>query len=100
MEIKDKPGLANVVVDYLSRLGPEATSSEELPIDDSFPNEQLLAISQHATLCYADLVNFKVCRFVRMYKVLMITNPSVVVVVPNKLSKQVLTAILNVLKIA
>ena len=34
---------------------------------------------------------------VRMYKVLMITNPSVVV--PNRLSKQVLTAVLNVLKL-
>ena len=37
-------------------------------------------------------------RFVRMYKVLMITNPSVVVV-PNMLSKQVLTTVLNVLKL-
>ena len=35
---------------------------------------------------------------VRMYKVLMITNPSVVVV-PNRLSKQVPTAVLNVLKL-
>jgi len=34
---------------------------------------------------------------VRMYKVLMITNPSVVV--PNRLSKQGLTAVLNVLKL-
>ena len=34
-----------------------------------------------------------------MYKVLMITNPGVVVVVPNRLSKQVLTVILNVLKL-
>jgi len=46
LEIKDKAELVNVVADDLSCLGPEATSSEELPIDDSFPNEQLLAISQ------------------------------------------------------
>jgi len=30
-----------VVVDRLSRLGPESTSSKELPIDDSFSDEQL-----------------------------------------------------------
>jgi len=39
---------------------------------------------------------------VRMYKVLMITNPSiiVIVVVPNRLSKQVLTVVLKYLKTA
>jgi len=49
------------VADHLSRLAPEATPREELPIDDSFPDEQLLAISHQATPRYADLVNFKVC---------------------------------------
>jgi len=43
--IKDKARLANVVADHLSRLGPEATPSEELPIDISFPDEQLFTIS-------------------------------------------------------
>jgi len=33
-----------MVVDHLSRLGPKATPNEELPIDDSFSDEQLLAI--------------------------------------------------------
>ena len=41
-------------------LGLRATPSEELPIDDSFPDEQLFVISQQATPWYADLVNFKV----------------------------------------
>jgi len=50
-----------VVADHLSHLGPEATPSKELLIDDSFPDEQLLAISQQAAPWYADLVNFKVC---------------------------------------
>jgi len=45
LEIKNKVGLANVVADHLSRLGLGATPSEELPIDDSFPNEQLFTIS-------------------------------------------------------
>ena len=48
LEIKDKAGLANVVANHLSCLGPEATPSEELPIDDSFSDEQLFAISQQA----------------------------------------------------
>jgi len=44
-EIKDKAGLVNMVADHLSYLSTESTPSEELPIDDSFPDEQLLAIS-------------------------------------------------------
>jgi len=60
LEIKNKTRLANVVADHLSRLGPEATPSEELLIDDSFLDEQLLTISHQATSCYVDLVNFKV----------------------------------------
>ena len=47
--------MANVVADHLSRLGPEATPSEELPIDDSFSNELLLAIFHEPTPWYADL---------------------------------------------
>ena len=61
VEIKDKAGMANAVVDHLSRLGPEATLREEIPIDDSFLDEQLLAISHQATPWYTDLINFKVC---------------------------------------
>jgi len=45
----------------LSRLGPEGTPGEELPINESFPDEQLFAISHQATPWYDDLVNFKVC---------------------------------------
>jgi len=37
--------MANVVADHLSRLSPKVTPIKELPIDDSFSNEQLLAIS-------------------------------------------------------
>jgi len=61
LKIKDKAGLANVMADHLSRLGPEATPNEELPIDDSFLDEKLIATSHQATPWYADLVNFKVC---------------------------------------
>ena len=62
MEVKDKAGLPNVVADHVSCLGPETTPSEDLPMDDSFPVEQLFAISHQVTPWYADLVNFKVCR--------------------------------------
>jgi len=51
----------NIVTDHLSCLGPEATPTEELPIDDSLPDDQLLAISHQAVPWYADLVNLEVC---------------------------------------
>jgi len=54
-------GLANVVADHLSCLWPKAILSEELLIDDSFVDKQLLAISHQATPWYADLDNFKEC---------------------------------------
>jgi len=61
LEIKDKAWLENAVADHLYRLGSGATPSEGLPIDDSFPDEQLFAISQQATSWYVDLVNFNTC---------------------------------------
>jgi len=48
LKIKDKARLANVV-GHLSYLGPEATPSEELPIDDSFTDAQHLVVSHQAT---------------------------------------------------
>jgi len=45
LKIKDKFEMENVVANHLSRLGPEVTPNEELPIDDSFPDDQLLTIS-------------------------------------------------------
>jgi len=41
LEIQDKKGVENVVVDHLSRV-PNAPSNE-LSINDNFPDEQLLA---------------------------------------------------------
>ncbi len=61
LEIKDKKGSEYVVADYLSKLKLEYTRDfEDLPIDDSFPNEQLLAFSK--ALWYVNFVNFLVCR--------------------------------------
>jgi len=53
--------LANVIIDHQSCLGPEANPSEELPINDSFLDEQLFSISHQANPRYANLVNFEVC---------------------------------------
>ena len=43
IEIKDKKGVENVVVDHLSRLTFEEVK-EEIPIQDAFPYEQLLLL--------------------------------------------------------
>lgn len=52
--IIDKPGKDNIVTHFLSRMD---TSDEGTPVEDSFPNEHLSAISTH-TLWYADIANF------------------------------------------
>ena len=59
--VRDNASRANVVADHLSHLGAKATPTKKLPKDDSFPDDQLLAISYQTTPWYADLVNFKVC---------------------------------------
>jgi transposase InsO family protein len=59
LEIRDKKGVENVVADHLSRLSKEEIGGgDELPIDDAFPDEKLLAIGTQKEPWYADLVNF------------------------------------------
>ena len=55
LEIKDKKGSKNSVADHLSRLHISGTGD----INDSFPDEHLLAVSSHAP-CFAHIVNFLV----------------------------------------
>ena len=57
LTIKDKKGVENVVADHLSRLVPE-TTSEGLPIGDTFPDEQLFTLINYPW--YADIVNYLV----------------------------------------
>ena len=45
LEVKDKKGAENVVTDHLSQLIHDGGVSLEAPIDDSFPDECLLAVS-------------------------------------------------------
>lgn len=56
LEIRDKKGCENVVADHLSRLTLEP--SHDPPVNDSFPDEQLLALSMEPW--FADIVNYLV----------------------------------------
>jgi len=49
LEICNKARHENVVTDHLSLFGLKASPIKELSIDDSFSDEQLLAISHQAT---------------------------------------------------
>ena len=53
--IVDRPGNENVVADFLSRL----KTDENVPVDDSFPDEYLFAVSAYSPW-YADIANYLV----------------------------------------
>ncbi|XP_038973113.1 uncharacterized protein LOC120105094 [Phoenix dactylifera] len=57
LEIRDKRGMENVVADHLSRLEGQSRA-DEVPINESFPDEQLLVVS--VIPWYADFVNYLV----------------------------------------
>ena len=44
--IKDKKGVENVIADHLSRLTFEDRSISSTPIQDTFPDEQLMAVKE------------------------------------------------------
>ncbi|KAI3510680.1 hypothetical protein L1887_17812 [Cichorium endivia] len=60
LEIKDKKGAENAVADHLSRLELHK-DVRSLPIDDSFPDDQLFAVSNNDQPWFADFVNFLAC---------------------------------------
>ena len=55
LEIRDKKGSENVVADHLSRLIVEPVD-DNLPIEESFPDEQLMSVSHIPW--FADIVNY------------------------------------------
>ncbi|KAH9685896.1 hypothetical protein KPL70_014155 [Citrus sinensis] len=57
LEFKDKKGTENVVGDHLSRLHFD-TIIEQLPLNESFPDEQLMSVE--VLPWYADIVNYLV----------------------------------------
>jgi hypothetical protein len=56
IEIRDKKGSENSIVDHLSRIN----FYENRKIQDQIPGEQLMAVSANSPW-YADIVNFLVC---------------------------------------
>jgi hypothetical protein len=56
LEIRDKKGTKNVVADHLSRILLEP--SHRIPVQDSFPDEQLFEITQKEPPWYTDTVNY------------------------------------------
>ena len=62
LHITDRKGEENPVADNLSRL--ENVLDDPLPIDDSFPDEQLAAINvSHNTPWYFDYANYIVAKY-------------------------------------
>lgn len=64
MEIRDKKGVENLVVDHLSRLPEEVHNKNNKDIQESFPDGQLLLITSGVTLWYADIINYLVSRYI------------------------------------
>ena len=62
LHIIDRKGAENPVADNLSRL--EKMLDDPLPIDDSFPDEQLAAINvANSTPWYANYANYIVAKY-------------------------------------
>jgi hypothetical protein len=57
LEIRDKKGSENVVVDHLSRLLHEEEEEDEMPLNENFLDEQLFAVEVQLPW-YADIVNY------------------------------------------
>ena len=62
LEIKDKKGTENLVADHLSRL---EGASDEVHVNDDFPDDQLLAIEdKRAVPWFANFVNYLVAKVI------------------------------------
>ncbi|XP_070001761.1 uncharacterized protein [Nicotiana sylvestris] len=61
IDIQDRKGTKNLVADHLSRLEEDGRPHDGLEINDSFPDEKILAISMKEVSWFADLSNFLVC---------------------------------------
>jgi hypothetical protein len=59
IEIQDKKGSENVVVDHLCRLIVD-TTGDATPISETFPDEQLMHIAHNLAPWFADIVNYLV----------------------------------------
>ncbi|GJV94881.1 reverse transcriptase domain-containing protein [Tanacetum coccineum] len=57
IEIKDRKGIENVVVDHLSRIKNDETSDDG-EVDDNFPGETLMEINTEEEPWFADFANY------------------------------------------
>ncbi|XP_057734278.1 uncharacterized protein LOC130949628 [Arachis stenosperma] len=57
IEVKDRSGAENKVVDHLSRILQEEEGAHHLAVNECFPDEQLMVIQE--TPWFADIANFK-----------------------------------------
>ncbi|GJX63025.1 hypothetical protein Tco_0295925, partial [Tanacetum coccineum] len=57
IEIKDKKGTKNVVVDHLSRIENDETNDYS-DVDDNFPEETLMEITTRDIPLFADFANY------------------------------------------
>ncbi|XP_068329681.1 uncharacterized protein, partial [Pyrus communis] len=64
LEIRDKKGSDNVVADHLSRLNENHGVGQPLPLNESFPDEQLFVV-QEKEPWYTDFVNYLACGIMR-----------------------------------
>ena len=60
IEIKDKKGCDNVIVDHFSIVEQNETEKEEAELTENFPDEQLFKVSFQIPW-YADIVNYLAC---------------------------------------
>ncbi|XP_070004200.1 uncharacterized protein [Nicotiana sylvestris] len=60
LEIMDRKGSENQVANHLSRLEEKGSPCDDLEINDSFPDEQLLAVSMNNMPWSADVSNYLV----------------------------------------
>ena len=60
LEIKDKKGSDNMIVDHLSRLEMIAGNEKGTEIAENFPDEQLFELTVQ-TPWYSDIVNYLAC---------------------------------------
>ena len=60
LEIKDKKGSDNVIVDHLSRMERPTKKERGTEIEENFPDEQLFLVSVQLPW-YADIVNYLAC---------------------------------------
>ena len=60
MEIKDKKGSDNVIVDHLSRMEKPTEEEKGTEIEENFLDEQVFQVPVQTPWC-ADIVNFLAC---------------------------------------